>query len=268
MKLDTFFEEHPVFTREELKVHLKSHDSENPKTLEQLINYHLNQENIGQVKRGLFYTVKPGFSAADYPVDLMLVTGKIRDDAVIAYHTAIDLHGHAHSVFHRYTYLTERAKNTRKVEFRNAVIQPVQVPKPLLRNGQERLGVESYDRKGVKVSVTSLERTLVDLLDRPDLGGGWEEIWRSAGGLGYLKINDVIEYVKALENGTIAAKVGFFLEQHRKEYRVKDVHLNTLEELGPNQPRYMDRSYEEGTMISRWNLIVPDYVLEEGWSEF
>ncbi len=29
------------------------------------------------------------------------------------------------------------------------------------------------------VRVTAFERTLVDVLDAPDLGGGWEEVWRS-----------------------------------------------------------------------------------------
>ena len=32
---------------------------------------------------------------------------------------------------------------------------------------------------GGQVRVTSLERSLVDLLHSPEHGGGWEEIWRS-----------------------------------------------------------------------------------------
>ena len=40
-------------------------------------------------------------------------------------------------------------------------------------------GVESHHRHDVDVRVTGYERTLVNVLDRPDLTGSWEEIWRS-----------------------------------------------------------------------------------------
>jgi len=38
--------------------------------------------------------------------------------------------------------------------------------------GEERFGVELHDRRGLDLAVTGLKRTLVGLLDRPDLGGG------------------------------------------------------------------------------------------------
>lgn len=34
------------------------------------------------------------------------------------------------------------------------------------------------NRSGVNIKVTSLARTIVDVLDRIDLAGGWEEVWR------------------------------------------------------------------------------------------
>ena len=39
--------------------------------------------------------------------------------------------------------------------------------------------METLDRQGLPIRVTGLERTLVDVLDRPALAGGWEEAWRS-----------------------------------------------------------------------------------------
>lgn len=268
MNLMDFFDKHPAFTREELKQYVEKHQSENPNTLKQLINYHLNQENIGQVKRGLFYIVKRGYSADDTPVDEMIIAGKMRDDAVLAYHTALDLFGRAHSVFNVFYFLTQKAKNTRTVEFRGSTYKPVQVPKALLVKEKEHIGIKPYDRKGLTISVTSLERTLVDILDRPKLGGGWEEIWRSTTGFGFLKMEELLEYSLALGKKKTVAKVGFFLEQHREEYRVKEKYLEELEKHRPKQPQYMDRNYEEGTLVSRWSLIVPDYILNREWEEF
>lgn len=268
VKLANFFENNPVFTRDELEQYVDGKRSGNSKTLEQMINYHLEKENIGQVKRGLFYTVKRGYSVSNCPVDLMLVTGKMRKDAILAYHTALDFHGRAHSMYNEYYFLTKKAKNTRKTEFRGSTIKPIQTPKSLLDSGKERLGVKLVDRKGLDISITNLERTLVDLLDRPDLSGGWEEIWQSTGGFGFLNMNEVIEYTVALDNATTTAKVGYFLEQHQDQYDVEEQHLDRLEQYAPNQPRYMDKSYDESTMVSRWNLIVPDDVMERNWKEF
>ena len=76
-------------------------------------------------------------------------------------------------------------------------------------------GVLRHRRSGSEMRVTGLERTLVDVLDRPDLTGSWEEIWRSLESLEFFDIEQVIEYVLLLENATTAAKVGFFLERHR-----------------------------------------------------
>jgi len=77
----------------------------------------------------------------------------------------------------RYLYLTKRA--TRVITFRANEFRGVRFPKQLCAKGKEFFGVETHERAGIPVRVTSPERTLVDVLDRPDLGGGWEEIWRS-----------------------------------------------------------------------------------------
>lgn len=63
---------------------------------------------------------------------------------------------------------------------------------------------------GVDLRVTSLERTLVDVLDRPDLSGSWEEIWRSLESIEFFDLDQVITYALLLGNATTAAKVGFF----------------------------------------------------------
>ena len=78
-----------------------------------------------------------------------------------------------------------------------------------MRAGKERFGVEMRDRSGLDVAVTGLERTLVDLFDRPDLGGGVEEVWRSLATVEFFDLEAVIEYATLLGNATTVAKVGF-----------------------------------------------------------
>jgi predicted transcriptional regulator of viral defense system len=125
-------------------------------------------------------------------------------------------------------------------------------------------GVEALDRLGQDVRVASLERSLVDVLDRPDLGGGWEEIWRSAESVEYYDISQVVEYALLLRNATTAAKVGFFLEQHQEQLTVAASQLDRLREVRSRQPHYLERG-RSGRLVAAWNLIVPEEVLNRTW---
>lgn len=96
------------------------------------------------------------------------------------------------------------------------------------------------DRAGLSVRVTSLEHTLVDVLDRPDLGGGWEEIRRSLEMVEFFDLDVVIEYTLLRESATTAAKVGLFLEQHQEALMVERSHLESLPALRPCMPHYLE----------------------------
>ncbi len=54
------------------------------------------------MRRGLYAVVAPGNTPETCPVDPYLVAAKSADDAVLAYHTALEVHGKAHSVFEQY----------------------------------------------------------------------------------------------------------------------------------------------------------------------
>jgi len=57
--------------------------------------------------------------------------------------------------------------------------------------------------------VTSLERTQVDVLVRPDLGGGLEEVWRFLESVEYFDVERVTNYMLKLRSATAVVKVGF-----------------------------------------------------------
>ena len=116
--------------------------------------------------------------------------------------------------------------------------------------------------------VTSLERALVDVLDRPGLSGSWEEIWRSLAAVEFFDLDVVLDYVRLLDNATTAAKVGFFLDQHAEALMVEEAHLTALRAMRPNHAHYLQRGQREGgRLISEWNLIVPEEIVEQAWAE-
>ena len=266
MKLNEFFHQYAVFTLEELDRFLEEKGEFNSHTRNALLSYHKENGRIISVRRGLYAVVPVGASPETCPVDPYLLAAKMVKDAVLAYHTALEFHGRSYSLYQRFCYLSKR--RSLPVVFRSYEFLGVGMPQSLRKKGKEMFGVDRVERSGIDLMVTSLERTLVDVLDRPDLSGSWEEIWRSLESTEYFDLDKVIEYVLLLGNATTAAKVGFFLDQHRESLMVEDVHLKALLDFRPRQPHYLERAKRKaGRLVKAWNLVVPEEILNRSWGE-
>ena len=266
VELLAFFAAHPVFSRAELTAHLRTHRSGTPKAVDALLRYHVRAGHLLKLRRGLYAVVPAGADPGASPVDPYLLTSRLAGDAVLGYHTALELHGKAHSVFQEFCFLTGTAP--RPFRFRGQRFRAAAFPRKLVRADKERFGVETRDRAGLDVAVTGLERTLVDLFDRPDLGGGLEEVWRSLAMVEFFDLEAVTEYAALLGNATTVAKVGFFLEAHRERLMVSDAHLARLRRRRPRQPHYFEkRDAGKGRLVAGWNLVVPDSVTRQVWEE-
>ncbi len=127
---------------------------------------------------------------------------------------------------------------------------------------------ETVESHGEDLCVTSLERTMVDVMQRPNLAGSWEEVWRSLEMMEYFDLEAVCEYVEMLGNATTAAKVGFFLDQHREQLMVDEMYLDRLATLRPKLPHYLDRSCKGNSkFFPDWNLVVPNCIVERHWEK-
>jgi len=264
MKLLDFFARHPVFTHEEFASFFDAEGSRSLRTQEALLAYHVKTGRILRIRRGLYASVPFGASPDTFPVDTFLLAGKMAEDAVLAYHTALEFYGKAHSVREEFVFLTSKA--VRPLSFRGYEFRGVRFPKALEKKKQEFVAVNTAERAGLPIRVTSLERTLVDVLDRPDLGGGWEEIWRSLESVEFFDMDKVLDYTLLLDNASTAAKLGLFLEQHQKDLMVDDAYLDRLRQHVPKQPTYLARN-AKGRLVKPWNLVVPSQVLDRSWEE-
>ena len=218
-----------------------------------------------RVRGGLYAVVPRGTDAAAAPVDPYLVATKLSSDATVAYHAALQFWGKAYSVWQRFHFLTETS--TRTLRFRGLEFVAVKVPLAVRRLPAADQHVTEQRHAGGVVRVTTLERTLVDVLDAPASAGGWEEIWRSLEMVEFFDLDVVISYTLRLGSALTTARVGFFLEQHREALMVEDAHLDRLRQHRPRQPRYLDADRKPGTLVASWNLIVPANVLGRTWAE-
>lgn len=265
MKMDEFFYRHPVFTSEELSDYLKTTRPVRPRTQESILAHYQKAGRLVKLRRGLYAAIPTGANAETYPVNPYLLAAKLTKDAVLSYHSALEFHGKAYSSREFFTYLARRP--LRPLAFRNHRFRGVRYPRNLLRLGKEDYGVITRDCSGLDIRVTSLERTLVDVLDKPSLSGSWEEIFRSLELVEYYQLEQVVEYALLLGNATTAAKVGFFMDQRRDAMMSNDADLKMLLELRPRQPHYLERSKREsGILVAKWNLVVPEGILRKDWA--
>jgi len=147
----TFFARHPVFTSDEFADHHRRTGSGYRVTRQSILAHHEARGRIVRLRRGLYATVPPGVDPERAPVDPYLVASRLTPDAVLAYHTALELHGYAHSVFAEFQYLTRTSSRPARV--RSFAFRPVRVPKAL--GDDDRIGVRIVDRLGLDVRVRS-----------------------------------------------------------------------------------------------------------------
>jgi len=260
-----FLARNPVFRFEDFVAVHSAGGRRSRQTSAAVLKQHVASGNLVNLRRGLYATVPKGTSPGDLQVDPYLLATKLAKEAVIAYHAALQFHGRAYSIWRRFHYLTR--KRVQGFEFRGAEFVPVLAPVAI--RSLPDLGDHVLERRhsGGVVRVTSLERTLVDVLHDPKRCGGWEEVWRSLEMIEFFDLDAVIQYTGKLGSGLTAARVGLFLELHREELMVEDPHLDALRKLAPAQPLYLDSRREPGKLMRDWNLVVPHRVLHRAWEE-
>ena len=265
LKHDGFFRNHPVFTGDEFSGHLACGGREGGRTKESVLAYHTRTGRLLRIRRGLYAVIPPGADKDSYPIDPYLVASRLTRDSVLSHHTALELHGRAYTPWRQVSYQARRPLG--RLTFRSHVFQGTRFPEALVHSGNELFGVLSMERANVSLRVASLERTLVDVLSRPRYSGGWEEVWRSLESVEFFDLDRVVEYALLLKNATMAATVGFFLEQRRDELMVEERHLSELRRNRPKRPHYLERAKPGGRLVSEWNLVAPAEVIERSWAE-
>jgi predicted transcriptional regulator of viral defense system len=254
----TFLQTHRVFNLDEAVRALSPAGGRNA-TLERL-KYSAKRGKRKKLARGVYATVPPGVDPVTYQPDRFLAAAALRPDAVFSFHSALELLGAAHSEWRLCTaYSEQRAQpfNLDRIELRF-----LSHPQCLLRKKATDLGIRSVHRVDRELRVTGPERTLVDGFRRPDLVGGHAEFIESAAGFSVLDLPLLFALLNAFGQKALWAAVGWFLERYRATFFVGDDDLDLIERHIPKGPLYLARDERGGALDRRWNLIVPDSLVD------
>ncbi len=250
--IDTFFAGHPVFSLGEAERALRPTGGRRG-TVERL-KYHVETGRLKRVAREVYAVAPRGQQAEHFEPDQFLCALAARPDAVFCCHSALELLGTAHSVWHTCTVFTGRRRPAMQVNNRQVLFLAHPAP---MRDGQVLLGTRKVEHLGRLLTVTGPERTLVEGFRRLDLVGGAGEFVESVRGFAVLDI-DTLEAVLAHYGiAYLWGAVGWFLEMYRETFHVPEAFLAKLEARCPQAPQYLARERRGGTLAQRWNLVLP-----------
>ena len=258
ISLEAFLNANPVFRLEEY-----AEAQGRPQDLDAIRNqvkYHVRRGRIKRVAAGVYAAVPFDQSPESFWPDPVLVAACLRPDGLFSHHTALELLGAGHSVWNVCTLFCESPPAPRSLGDRR--IQFLAFPRALERKVLTKLGVRRAERRGCRVTHTGPERTLVEGFRQPRWIGGLEELIESASGFAVLELDLLERVLEAYGQRNLWSAVGWFLERYQERFFVPGAFLNRLEHNRPSKPRYLVRSERGGTLIHRWNLIVPSYLLE------
>lgn len=266
MNMAAFFYEHPVFRHEEFVAWKTQQKSLKAISINTALQHYLKEGRIISIRRGLYAVIPPNQTAETATIDTYLVAAKAATDSILAYHTALELHGAAYSTFSKSNYLT--LHKNKSFEFHNQWYQATAHPLALKKSNLTTTEVQTINRQGLEIKITNQERTYVDIVDRIELCGGWEEVCRALNSLLIPNVDKVINYCLLLENDRLAAKIGYFLEQRQGAFKVSEKQLAPLLAAKPKTPQYAaKRGRDKFSLIKKWNLLLPSTVINQSWEE-
>ena len=249
-----FFSATPVFTRADY-VHAVGRAPED-KTVTAMLAQHVKAGNIKRIARGLYASVPKHADPETWWVDRFLLASRLRPNAVVGYHSALELHGFAYTAgFDVQAIAPGEPGHFKTAEFTCRFVRP---GVPL---GSD--SVTAVDRLGQSVAVTTLERTVADVFDRPDLAGGAEELVNSLNLIGRLDTDRLTQHLAANCNATAAGAAGWWLETQREHLRILDATLEAIRDLAPRQNRYaLGAAVGHGRTAPGWGVILPAALVE------
>lgn len=226
----------------------------------------LTQELARQVRSGYFRQVRRGVYAtvpvslverpeASPPVNPYLVASKLTEPYFLGYHTALELHGVAHSEY-RVVHVAS-PKQLRAFEFQGVEYRRVPATAREVELASTKHRVEDQ-----AVNVASREWTLVQCALRLDLAGGFEEYYRSVTGFASLHPDKALAATRFYKTRTLYNRVGFMLWANRERWHVTPEDLAPFKRGLSKHPYYFGVPKGAAKYVREWNVFVPQSMTE------
>ncbi len=212
---------------------------------------------LSRIRRGIYVPIPLESRTSDVPLeDLWIIADKLYAPCYIGGWSASEHWGLTEQIFRTISVMTRQ-----KPRNRTPVIKGT---KFILRTISDKamFGLKLVWRGQVKVFVSDPTRTIIDMFDDPQLGGGIRSTVDIF--INYLKSENadmdlLLEYTKQLGNGAVYKRLGFLLERFAPD---KKSAINICQLSLTKGNTKLDPTLKSDNLVTRWRLWIP-----KSWSK-
>lgn len=239
----------PLFTLEDLRRRYGHRTSE--RSISDMVYRLKRQGRIRAVAAGVY---TGGLSSA--PVNRFALPAKLRPDAMIAFHSALEFAGVANQVFQVTYYLSRRPRGD--VVYDGLTFHGVAPFARLLRAKRADFLVETQG--GIRA--TARERSLVDCLVSLEYSGGVEELDQCLAMFPSFDFEVAFEYLRLLRRPWLYSRLGYMLDRHAEKLYFLSKHRDKFLRRVPRGVVYLEKKAPGQRWIPTWNLMAPSALAE------
>jgi predicted transcriptional regulator of viral defense system len=206
-------------------------------------------------RQGRVLSLCPGVyrgALSQIPLNRFSVPSRLREDAVIAFHSALEHEGLANQTFRTTYYLSTRPH--RDVVFEQQTYHRVAPPRRLVKAKRLEMQVELA---GGNIRVTGRERALVDCLLHLEYSGGVAELDQSLSMFPSFDFEKALDYLKLLKRPWLYARVGFLLDRQADRLFFSGKWRDEFLRRKPRGVVYLEKKTPRLKWVPLWNLMVP-----------
>lgn len=204
---------------------------------------------LDKVKSNLFVRI-PAHIVHDkgkYVEDPILVGKHLMKPYFFSYYTALYLHGLSQqSARHYYLSTTKHIQN---VDYHGNVFHSV------ILTEKRFFGFKEMKYGEERVFASDLERTIVDVMNRPEYSGGYEEILRSFQDMEDIDWNRLLKYLDKMGEKILCNRIGFVFDMLREFVNTPEWLLLELRKRLSDNIYYFEKN-RKGSYVKKWKIIV------------
>jgi len=216
-------------------------------TLKQL----LSSKQVVRVRKGIYEVIPPEHIDSQKPAaEKFLLARKITSPYCLAYHSALEIHGVANTAIYN---TVDLASPRQFRSFSYETVRYKWIPR------RELAGTEKKIWGNSQLMVTDREKTILDCIDRIDLAGGVEEVFKSLVSMRNINFRRLYDYAIGERKKVLFHKLGFFLSRNeiRESWHIDDEKLDSIRKNLSSKVYYFLAEKGSGKLERQWNLIVP-----------
>jgi len=214
----------------------------------------LRQGKLIRIRRGLYLALGELETPENFTADRFLLASKLRERYYIGYHSALEYHGAAYSMYNEVYVCIRNEERFAPFDFGGLSFRPVYT-------SDLETGVGESRHRNAPLRVSGKERTFADCLQRVRYAGGWEECLKSLEMLSGMDFEKLFGILERRNSDFTLRKAGYVLELlSKRSIYYEDVGSELLERIRAGigrTPMQLERG-RPSLLNKRWNLYVPE----------